>query len=420
MNAPAENAIPLPVQRRHMPGLDGLRGLAILVVLIHHFTPAVSGSAMTRSMLEVAHTGWIGVDLFFVLSGFLITGILLDTRHTPGYFRNFFARRTLRIAPVYYGTLAVVFGLVPLLVWMGWRSETVVWLFGKTADELAVLSEHQGWLWTYLTNFKIGYDQTRWGVVNHFWSLAVEEHFYLVWPFVVYFCSRRALLWVCGACIIGAPVLRGVLVFMGFDSVVPYVLTPTRVDSLAWGGLVAVLVRSAIAGHLPKLAITAAIGSAVLLIAIAGGYGRFHRDDTLTTILGYTLLAMLFASFTFAASGATRTSPLGRVLCQRWLMSLGKYSYGIYVLHHFLQVPAQKLFPWSSLTALTGSYLYAIIVHAVLAIAMSWAVAWVVFHAFEKHFLRLKDRFEYRVPVRTPVPIATPAPIPAPKPAVAA
>lgn len=405
---------PLPLGRTHLPGLDGLRGVAILVVLLHHFTPAADGgTALTRGLLTVIHTGWIGVDLFFVLSGFLITGILLDTRDRPGYFRNFYARRTLRIAPIYYGTLAVIFGLLPLLAWLGVRSDTAAWLFGKVGPEIRDLADQQHWLWLYLTNVRIATEGARWGVVNHFWSLAVEEHFYLVWPIVVYFVSQRALGWVCLGCIGFALGLRVVLIAAGVDPLVCYVLTPCRIDSLAFGALLAVLLRSEVASQLPRLAIQVALGSSILLAVIAGGYGRFDRDDPLTSMVGYTLLAALFAAITLAAANACCGSSPARVLCSAPLRSLGKYSYGIYVLHHFLQTPIKKLFPHRMLTEWTGSYLWAIVLHAAIAIAISFVVAWIVYHAFEKHFLRLKSRFE-----SGPAP-APAAPAPAPAPATA-
>ncbi|HEY0008435.1 MAG TPA: acyltransferase, partial [Tepidisphaeraceae bacterium] len=217
----------------HMPAIDGLRGIAILIVMIHHLTPAVSGSLFTRRMLEVAHTGWIGVDLFFVLSGFLITAILLRTRSSEDYFINFFARRTLRIFPLYYITLGVLLLGVPALMTMPHVGHFMNEWFGRITRDLQVMLDGQSWLWMYGTNLKIAIEGERWGAVNHFWSLAVEEHFYLVWPIVVYYASRAGLIKICMICILGAPVLRAMLMLAGFDSVVPYVLTPCRVDSLA-------------------------------------------------------------------------------------------------------------------------------------------------------------------------------------------
>ena len=393
----------------HIPALDGLRGWAILVVLLHHFTPqADGGNSVTRPLLHLAHAGWVGVDLFFVLSGFLITGILLRTRETPGFFRNFYARRLLRIFPLYYGVLVGLLIVLPLLL----RAEPVraalAWGFGPLLGQLRSLSADQGWLWTYGTNFKIAIDQERWSSVNHFWSLAVEEHFYLVWPLVVFYLSRRALVGVCGLCLFGAPLLRLASVMLGYDSVVAYVMTPTRVDALCLGGLVAVLAsrEDGARRYLPKLGMLAA-AAAVLLGAIIYTQGRFDRDDRISTTFGYSLLAVIAGWLVLhAAMTPGRNVPDGPrarwrpsvrrvLLLNPVLLSLGKYSYGIYVLHVFFIPLFKNLFHWQALTALTGSYLQAIVINALLSVALSWLVAVISYHAFEKHFLRLKRYFEY-------------------------
>ena len=177
--------------QRHIPVLDGIRGLAIIMVLIAHFTTIlenylkeffpVAGPVFTK----VALSGLMGVDLFFVLSGFLITGILLDTKDTNEFFKNFYARRFLRIFPLYYGVLFILFCILPKII-----------TFDTAANEMA---GHQWWLWAYLTNFPghPAWDNSALFKLGHFWSLAVEDHFYFVWPFVVYFVSNRLLKKIC-------------------------------------------------------------------------------------------------------------------------------------------------------------------------------------------------------------------------------
>lgn len=398
----------------HMPAIDAVRGIAILLVLAHHFTPAVSGTHFTKRMLEVAHTGWVGVDLFFVLSGFLITAILLKTRNGEDYFLNFYARRTLRIFPVYYVALTFMLLALPVLMQMPILQQFIQHYFGKVTRDLPDMVQNQSWLWMYGSNVKIAMDGTRWGLaVNHFWSLAVEEHFYLVWPLIVYFVASPAkLARLCLVCILGAPLLRGMLMLAGFDSVVPYVLTPTRVDSLAVGALVSILMLqpNAVLKWLPRfrwMAIASAVGLAGLVLL----YGRYHRDDLLTTVIGYSLLALISAWAVLAASQMKCQSRLSKVLVNPVFISLGKYSYGIYVLHMFFAPAYIQLFGWTALHKLTGSYANAIVAHFILATACSWGIAWLSYNLMEKHFLRLKRFFDYRKPVvaTARVPVATDA-----------
>src|SRR5437763_217904 len=163
----------------YIPQLDGLRGTAVIMVLIGHAASFVEGLPYAGMVEYVRFT----VDVFFVLSGFLITGILLDAKGSNHYFRNFYVRRVLRIFPLYYGFLFVFFILAPALrpptpggPFEGWRAS-------------------QGWFWSYLSNYQLLFPQwVRPYPLSHFWTLAVEEQFYLFWPTVVLLTSRKGLL----------------------------------------------------------------------------------------------------------------------------------------------------------------------------------------------------------------------------------
>src|SRR5262245_35087776 len=180
------NLEPPPRLTGHQPGLDGVRGVAILMVMAIHFVGDSTARTLGQTLLvKAAGYGLLGVDLFFVLSGFLITGILLDAKNRPHYFRNFYALRTLRIFPLYYAVLAVLLLLIPAVTTL--------------SPLLEQAREQQGWLWTYTTNFYVAYTSSWRSLtyVTHFWSLASEEHFYLVWPLVVFALRRKALERVC-------------------------------------------------------------------------------------------------------------------------------------------------------------------------------------------------------------------------------
>jgi peptidoglycan/LPS O-acetylase OafA/YrhL len=205
---------------KYYKNLDGVRAIAALMVMVFHFFQHVEPSTKLLNILtKVSVFGQTGVTLFFVLSGFLITRILLDTKETTGYFKNFYLRRALRIFPLYYLFLAITYYVVPLIV------NTP---FGSFNQQI--------FYFTYLQNFAITFNWDSVGPV-HFWSLAVEEHFYLFWPVVVYLFSTKNLSRVIIGIIIGALLLR---IFMLNNGYGVFYFTFTRFDSLAIGALLAI------------------------------------------------------------------------------------------------------------------------------------------------------------------------------------
>ncbi len=374
----------------HIPALDGLRGLAVLLVLMHHFGrggqvdyPRFAG----KVFFSIATLGWVGVDLFFVLSGFLITGILVRAKGSDHYFLNFFARRTLRIFPLYYLVLVVCWILLP-------------W-----ACKLPVAQPASQWLlWCYGTGFYLMVS-TEWsGAVNplglsfaHFWSLAVEEHFYIFWPLLVYFCSRRRLVAACVAILVVAPLLRGWFVGMGFaPDEIPYYMTPCRVDSLAAGGLLAIAVACySDECRLRQLAY-ALLGVGGIGIALLYGYTRLDRSHAWVAVVGYSLLAALASGVLLRSILMSEGSLMGRWMCRGLFPFLGKYSYGIYVYHGLLfLILADGPLSTDALHAATGRYFISILIHCFLGVAISVGLAWISWHLYEKHFLKLKRFFAY-------------------------
>ncbi len=376
-----------PTFKGHQPGLDGIRGLAIVLVLILHFVGINSATnSAERAVIELAQYGAYGVDLFFVLSGFLITGILLDAkRNRNRYFINFYARRTLRIFPLYYGVLLV--GLV------------VVPLFTHVNDDWEAAERGQGWLWTYLANFYVAGEDS-WdalGHFTHFWSLAVEEQFYLVWPALVLLVSRRSLEAVCASVIVLGLVARCALAAGDVSDIALGTLTVFRLDTLCTGALLAALVRRD-AGLEPwrRLAVPVGIGAAAAVAAVSVVIAATPSDDDpVLWQLRVSLFAVLFGCLVLLAlrTGDART-PIARTLELPALRYVGKYSYGLYVYHGILTV---QLVAWRSESRLTdalgGHHTLAMVVQFVAATAVSLLVSVLSFELFEKRFLALKGRF---------------------------
>jgi peptidoglycan/LPS O-acetylase OafA/YrhL len=376
--------------RTYLPALDGLRGLAILSVLLFHFAPYVAPDhAVTSALSYLRSSCWAGVDLFFVLSGFLITGILLDAKHKPHYYRNFLARRTLRIFPLYLGVLAVAILLLP--------SDGPI-----PSSEATVRTQNSLWAWLYAMNLAVPLNQS-WYFrihhlnVSHFWSLAVEEHFYLIWPAVVWFCRPRQLAWICGSLVAAALVSRLVLCIW-LPPVALYVLTPCRMDGLAIGGLVALAARRPIGlTHLAGGARIVALsvgGLVALLFAMGGGELLGLGYSPLlyfTATAGYTLLALTFAAILVVT--LTSQGFMQRVCCSGLLRFFGVYSYGLYVFHGALAPAYHALIPWLGYHEYIHSTTVKGVVDMILQVFLSLAIAVLSYHLYEKHFLWFKRFF---------------------------
>jgi peptidoglycan/LPS O-acetylase OafA/YrhL len=379
----------------HVPALDGVRGLAIALVLLCHvvwdFTPP---AYVERGLVEVARVGWIGVDLFFVLSGFLITGILLDAKGAPNYFRNFYVRRTLRIFPLYYVILIGVFVVAPLVA--GARDEQ--W-FTSIVDQ-------QGWFWSYTSNVLLAitgqWDQV--GVLGHFWSLAVEEQFYLIWPAVVLLLSPRQLRKACGVILVAALGLRVIIALGPSPGLGAFTLMPARADTLAIGAWLAAALRTGvrldtIRRYAPWVLGLAFIAVAVLFVR----YRRLSEADFLTMTLGFSSLGLGFgALLTLGLDVPQRSTPLGRFFRSRSLRVLGKYSYAMYCFHPLIQEAlGAGGIHGGNLPIVGGSVLPSLLAYGALVLVLTFGVSYATWNLLEKHFLRLKDRFAtVRVPVR--------------------
>ena len=378
----------LPLSRRHVPALDGLRGVAILGVLFYHFAFSMAGRGPVDATAKVLlRSGWLGVDLFFVLSGFLITGILIDARGSEGYFRTFFARRSLRIFPLYFLSVgALVFALhvaIPALT-------------GRATPPGAVWP-----LWTYLTNFAVAM-RGDWSAVPfygiHFWSLAIEEQFYLAWPIVVYLCTPRTLLRVCISAIVGSVLIRLAMFAFDVPAVALYVLPFTRLDSLGCGALLAVAARDArLASTIRPMLRGAAPVAVAALVLFTLWRGQLENLDPVALVVALPLAAVVAAHVVLARFERAGSNDLAdRMLSSRPLRMFGRYSYALYVIHYPLRAIFDPLSARYLQFTVLGSELPARTLYFALAIGTSLALAWLSWHVVERPFLRLKDRVHPR------------------------
>jgi peptidoglycan/LPS O-acetylase OafA/YrhL len=380
---PTETA---PASRGYMPQLDGLRFFAILGVLVSHAwqphpLPWIFGGV---------DWGGLGVRLFFVLSGFLITGILLDCRERAEagptrrmfFVRQFYVRRFLRIFPLYYGVLLVL----------------LIGDFERTR-------ESAGWLFTYTSNiFFAGHGWH--GHLAHFWSLAVEEQFYLVWPWLLLFLPRRYLVPLLTLVISLGPLYRlYALHRYGLADSARSAFTLGVLDSLGVGALVAIAARSVAETTLRRwlscIALAFGIAAYVALLALR----HYDASAGALFVLGDTASAIVFAWLVFGAARGFRGA-FAPLLCFKPVVYVGKISYGVYIFHDLVLGAAVILAAHFGVGYRPQGILNFLAISAVtLAIA---ALSW---HFFERPINGLKRRFAYRDPRREerPVPAAAPS-----------
>ncbi|MEP7311530.1 MAG: acyltransferase [Pseudomonadota bacterium] len=356
------------------PALDGLRGLAILWVIPHNSDVFLAEKNWVWPFAVVAHTGWIGVQLFFVLSGFLITGKLLDTRNASNYYSVFYGRRILRIFPLYFLTLIGFLLVLPHFV--------------ELPSEILASYRHQVWLWVFLNNWAQAHGNSVYWF-THFWSLAIEEQFYVVWPFVVAWLSGSRLLWFCAITIALACLARIAMLASGADSQAVYLLTITRMDALAFGALAAIALRSDAFVQAIRARRALLLWSALTLLAGCGLLTHVYDTTRALTITGgYTILAAGLSVIVLLAALETAQG----VLTNPVLRTVGKYSFAMYVFHIPISLCLQD--PLLAILKPIGSA-YPLIYSVCIGV-LSFAAAVLSYHLVEKHFLGLKYLFEPR------------------------
>lgn len=296
--------------RAKMPELDSLRGVAILMVVFYHgffWSNGLGGlSGVAKLFVNLTRIGWLGVNLFFVLSGFLITGILTDSRRQKHYFRRFYVRRALRILPAFYALLL-------LLLFIPSQSRAYLLL---SFFYLSNLASPLGIPMTY----------------TMLWSLAVEEHFYFVWPIVVRILSTGAVIICAVAILVGEPFLRAWYFFRGWPEGSGY-LTWLVADGLAMGAILAVVVRlRQFTRKLLVFFVVVVLGAATSMAL----FGARHGILTQRRLLGASLLLTIAHLFFLGALGSTLLLGTGkwrRLVNIPILQFFGEISYGLYLVH---------------------------------------------------------------------------------------
>ncbi|HEY0355984.1 MAG TPA: acyltransferase [Flavisolibacter sp.] len=356
------------IQRNYYPALDGLRGLACLLVVVYH----------NFGFINYFFFGWLGLDIFFVLSGFLITDILLNSLGTTNYLGNFYIRRVLRIFPLYYLTLIIFLVIIPL--------------FPTFPLALDYFTENQVWLWTYLQNWLfVFYPNTEQDALVHLWSLAVEEQFYLFWPLVVMALRKPKYLLVFISLVLLLTIgLRLGLWLNRIENLSYYNLyTFTRIDGICIGCMVALLQRINVQ-FLGK-------NTALIVFGFAGLNFLFYFINKNSggsfpylAIIGYTTFAMIFGLLVYDIVNK-RTGIITSIFSIGILKFFGRVSYGCYIIHWPLYL---IIGPWlRSWSQSNFDFMPHQFFASFVATALAFFLGYLSFRYFESRFLQLRKHF---------------------------
>jgi peptidoglycan/LPS O-acetylase OafA/YrhL len=363
------------VSRARILELDGFRAAAVLMIFGHHLfygwplDPAAFSWMPHTLVAAIAH-GWLGVDLFFILSGFLITGILLDSRQSDHYFRNFYVRRTLRIVPLYFTCILVMYFAYP----------------GPAA--------YFGLSLVFLANFHYQFGVSAPHGPSVFWSLAIEEHFYLLWPLLVRLLNRMSLFVFTLILVFGTPILRGICAYLGMDPEQIYIYSFFRFDGLALGAILALWVRSRYYSRASAWKLAGFLVGCCFLVTVVGWpYGIMGPKTVASLAFRYTQAQFVFAGAIALALGYRGSSITG-ILRSRFARVTADLSYCIYLVH--LAVGDAYYFVLHSVGFNDVGYfgaLGALVVRSFLIGTMTFGLAALSKRFLEDPFLRFKRYF---------------------------
>ena len=373
--------------------LDGIRGLAIISVLFCHLAVFGPPEVYRQYPLigSIVSSGWIGVDLFFVLSGFLITGILLDQKASLQYFKPFYIRRILRIFPVYYFALITIISVACLFSY----EYVTIQNPGLREDMIRqtgrILDEHI-FNWFYLQNWLIFFTGAASPFLFHFWSLAIEEQFYIIWPIVIRNMNTRQVITTAIIILVISAPLRIILFLYGdYSSSSIYAVTICRLEGFMVGAL-AVIINKYHGGYeqnkwLIPVGFLSGIGVS-LVIYLDGG---MNFQNAYMTGVGYTFLDIFFGVLLLFVISTKVNRCLYRVVCNRFTRFFGKYSYSIYVFHPWIIYALYMIMIWMRFEMnIVTTTLFSI---AAVSLIVLWSI--LLWHLFEKRFLKMKFKYQY-------------------------
>lgn len=357
-----------------MPELDFVRGIAILmVVLLHGFFGAIVPADISKFhgigkiFISATSGGWLGVQLFFVLSGFLITGILLDTRERSNYYKRFYINRALRILPAY-------FALLFLLLILG----VIQWKF------------------LFVSAFFMANFAPIFGIAMQYaplWTLAVEEQFYLFWPQLVRRVSRKTLAIIALAIVILVPIIR-LIAFIKNPSVDLYYYTWFVADGLAMGAFLSIFLKN------PKNTRKKTLFTGIAMTALGAGaiiigapFGILHRSNIVGAMFQLFPWHILFAGF-ITLTLFLGTSNWKRIVNFSWVRYFGYISYGLYLIHFLIFAEFDKIIQWVSPSSniILHATFPGLVLRFLLAGGISILIASLSRKYFESFFLNFKNK----------------------------
>lgn len=370
---------------KHLPILDGLRGWAILGVMVYHFSIPFQQLAAPNILDSVFgklfQAGWIGVDLFFVMSGFLITSILQTNLSSDGYYKNFYMRRFLRIFPLYYAVLLMLLLILPTIS-------------DSFSEQTKNMQENAFWFWSYLVNWKIAMEGT-FGTIQggYMWSLAVEEQFYIVWPFFIKK-LRQHLESAIILMFLSSLLLKVALFLNDYSGTTIYTLTFTHIDGLLLGSFLAILrIKGKLSNPHSKALKSLLVFSLLCTIGISCYAGGLIFYNSLVATFGVSLVSIAFCILLYYLLEDKTPLNFRKLFELQPILYCGKLCYGLYLLHQPIGIAVQKVIVNPLGFSVGSSYLPATLLSMLISLLVSLVAAQLSYSLFELQFLKLKKYF---------------------------